>query len=56
MIENCVTENTSEVRLVHVAFHSEFFEGDASVVERDFAGDVITVDGFEAGGVDLDRS
>lgn len=56
MIKNRVTENTSEIRLVHVAFHSEVFERDSFVVEGDFAGDVITIDGFEAGGVDLVRS
>lgn len=53
MVKNRVTKNTSDVRLVHVAFHSKVFERDAFVVERDFAGDVVAVDGFEAGGVDL---
>lgn len=56
MIKNRVTEDTSEVRLVHAAFLSQVSKRDASVVERDLTGDVITVDGFEAGGVDLARS
>lgn len=53
MIDNCVANYTPKIRLVHIAFLSEVFERDAFTVERDFAGDVITVDGFETGGVDL---
>ena len=53
VVNNCVAEDASEIWLVHLAPLSEVFERDSHVVEGDLAGDVITVDGFEAGGVDL---
>ena len=53
MVRNCVAKDTSEIRLVHVALVSEVLERYPLAVEGDLAGDVITVDGFEAGGVDL---
>ena len=56
MIENRVAEDTSEVRLVHVALVGQVFERNRPAVEGYVPGDVIAVDGFEAGGVDLVRS
>lgn len=53
MVENCVAEDASEIWLVHVALLGEVFERDSYAIEGDLAGDVITVDGFKAGGIDL---
>lgn len=55
MIENRVAEDTSEVRLIHVALLGQVFERNRPAVEGYVPGDVIAVDGFEAGGVDLIR-
>ena len=55
MITYRITEYTSQIRLIHAAFARELFDRDASAVQGYFAGDVVTVDGFEAGGVDLIR-
>ena len=53
VVDNCVAEDTSEIWLVHVALLRKVFEKDSLAVEGDLARDVITVDGFEAGGFDL---
>ena len=53
MITYGITKYTSQIRLIHVAFAREIFDRDARAVEGHPFGNVVTVDGLEAGGVDL---
>lgn len=55
MITYRITEYTSQVRLIHVAFTRELFDRDAHAVEGHLFGNIVAVDGFEASGVDLVR-